>query len=326
MFSHDYVGGPQLGYVKTSALEEALEGTPYGSDVTLLAAMAVSGAAFASAMGKMSGPFNMLLSLTNARLGAWLPNPRYHARISDGDAPSLIKDRAPIPRVRRLTYLVKEIFGVYSPDDRLAYITDGGHYENLGLVELLRRRCATIYCVDAAGDTSLAHTLAEAASLAYEELGVVIDIDGVPLATKSAVDGTAFNVDMRALEKRLASEPVITGTITYPREAFGEDVKNWVLTGELIVGKAVLTADLPFSLQAHATRALKFPSETTADQWLDAAQFNAYLALGRRVAARMCDAAALRRSQLWLTYRSTRDTNGSPTPTRTGPNVANRSS
>jgi hypothetical protein len=65
-----------------------------------------------------------------------------------------------------------------------------------------------------------------------------------------------------------------------------------VTDGRLVVGKAVLTADLPFPLRAHAARALKFPSEGTADQWFDADQFNAYLMLGRLVAERMCKETA----------------------------------
>jgi heme/copper-type cytochrome/quinol oxidase subunit 2 len=324
VFAHDIVGGPGVGYVPTTALEELLGDKPYRSDITLVAAMAISGAAFASAMGRMSGPFNILLSLTNARLGAWLPNPRYLARrqiaapeqpagapeqpaaaaeqpAAAAEQPAAAAERPAaageplepepwlenwrplLPRVRRLTYLAKEVFGVYSPDDRLIYVTDGGHYENLGLVELLRRRCRTIYCVDASGDTSLAHTLSQAASLAYEELGVRITIEDAPLLSPlSAIDGKASNLDLRALEKRLATEPVVMGRIDYPPEA-GPTVRS----GLLVVGKAVLTADLPFPLRAHAARALQFPNEGTADQWFEVDQFNAYLTLGQRVAKRM---------------------------------------
>ena len=53
--------------------------------------------------------------------------------------------------------------------------TDGGHYDNLGLVELLRRRCKLIYCIDASGAAlPLADALAGAITLAREELGVEI--------------------------------------------------------------------------------------------------------------------------------------------------------
>lgn len=56
-------------------------------------------------------------------------------------------------------------------ENRPLHVTDGGHYDNLGLVKLLRRRCTLIYCIDASGDAPpAAKTFAEAITLAYEQL------------------------------------------------------------------------------------------------------------------------------------------------------------
>ena len=49
------------------------------------------------------------------------------------------------------TYLFNEMFNHHQVDDKFIYISDGGHFENLGLVELLRRGCTQIYCFDASG-------------------------------------------------------------------------------------------------------------------------------------------------------------------------------
>ena len=62
-------------------------------------------------------------------------------RVGDWTVPSL-------PRTRRITYLLRELFNIHPIEERLLQITDGGRYENLGVVELLRRRCTTIYCVE----------------------------------------------------------------------------------------------------------------------------------------------------------------------------------
>jgi hypothetical protein len=283
VFNHRYVGGPALGYLDTGELERILAGRTYGSDLTVLSAMAISGAAFASAMGRMSGPFNVLLSLSNTRLGVWLPNPRYLTRrvnarhdpkTPEGSAqPPFERWRAPLPWVRRLTYYARELIGSYPLDERFVYVSDGGHYENLGLVELLRRRCGEIYCVDASGDSSIAQTLAEAATLAYEELGVRIEVEGLPLAPRSAQPGSALNRQLRDLELRFADRAVVAGKIYYPAEAGAAPAP-----AKLIVGKAVLTASLPYALRAYAVRARQFPGDTTADQWFDVSQFD-----GRRL-------------------------------------------
>ena len=67
---------------------------------------------------------------------------------TEARARSKSKRLRPRPRPR---YLLKELLGWNSVNDKYLYVTDGGHYENLGLVELLRRGCTKIYCLDASG-------------------------------------------------------------------------------------------------------------------------------------------------------------------------------
>jgi hypothetical protein len=148
-------------------------------------------------------------------------------------------------------------------------VTDGGHYENLGLVELLRHRCRTIYCIDASGDQpDMATTLAQAMELAYEELGVEITFDRPERL--GAHDG-------------FAESAVITGEISYPDLGSGFPKKP----GRIVVGKAVLTKDMPFDVLAHAARNPLFPHESTGDQWFDHDQFDAYHSLGRHIGKQM---------------------------------------
>ena len=93
-------------------------------------------------MGRFQiGPTSTLITFGNVRLGTWLPNPRY---VDEGTAlragtrrKAVRDDHFPKPR---LSYLVKEFLGVHDPSDPYVYVTDGGHWENTGLVELLRPR------------------------------------------------------------------------------------------------------------------------------------------------------------------------------------------
>ena len=174
MLAHDYIGGPATGWVRTDFLQE-LVGKRLQRDLTVEAAVAISGAAFASAMGSMTRFYEVFLAISNARLGAWLPNPNFVEfklrNPGDWTIPGL-------PNRRRLNYFAREIFGIHPSTSRLLLCTDGGHYDNLGLVELLRRRCERIYCIDAsAAALPLDDSLAAAITLAREELGVEIDLD-----------------------------------------------------------------------------------------------------------------------------------------------------
>lgn len=266
-FTAGWVGGPEIGYTTPEAMRAAL-GTSNSGDVTLVAAMAISGAAVASAMGRHSlGSLNSVLAVFNLRLGVWLPSPRYLEHVRFGDAPP--------PGLRRLTLVLREVFGTYDKQDRFLYVTDGGHVENLGLVELLRRRCATIYCFDGSGGPS---TLLEGIRLAYEELGVEIDFpDGYEHVREgSAPPDPSIAKDVAA---RLAAASVLVGTIRYPQLA--DDLP--ASTGTIVYARSVLTPATRPEILHHAARNARFPNDPTGDQWFDVEQFNNYVALGREI-------------------------------------------
>lgn len=274
--SANWVGGPDVGWVRTDKLERLVHNRLW-RDLTVQSAVAVSGGAFASAMGRGAGWYQVLFAVSGARLGAWLPNPHFLLEAS-GQGWSY----PGLPRARRLTYLVREVLGVHSYSDRLLHVTDGGHYDNLGLVELFRRRCAEIYCVDAGVNAPPGATsLADALTLAQQELGVRVEFDD-PWRIEP---GTAKPLDddhpMSALDPRLAECPVLTGTIHYPEES-GQRT-----TGRLVIGKAVLWRDLPYWLLSYAAHRPAFPHESTSDQFFDDGRFAAYTELGRRLGTAM---------------------------------------
>jgi predicted acylesterase/phospholipase RssA len=190
-FSPHSVGGPLVGAMSTKEYEKAFhDKRARARDLTLPAAVAMSGAAIAPSMGKLTRrPLTFLLALGNVRLGVWIPNPRWAA------ATRQLEDKrlSWIPRWQRprASYLIRELFGRNRVDSRYLFVTDGGHYENLGLVELLRRGCTEIYCFDASGGESFSE-LGDAVALARSELGVEICINPSPLTpapADSAKDG-----------------------------------------------------------------------------------------------------------------------------------------
>ncbi|MEU5363070.1 hypothetical protein ABZ354_06125 [Streptomyces sp. NPDC005925] len=287
-FSRDYVGSPDVGYVCTACLEERTK-RHIARDLTVQSAMAISGAAFASAMGGQARAFQTFFALSNARLGSWLPNPSALAEKWAHDAPW---ELPPPPAIRRLPYLLREIFGRYPMDDRLLLVTDGGHYENLGLVELLRQGVRTAVCIDASGDMPpFATTLAEAITLAREELGVTIDLDQPETLIPGSGEPLSPPSVLSTVNARLSKAAVITGKITYPKDLEirnGQGRTTWTgREGRLIVARATLTGDLPYPLLSYAAAHPVFPHDSTSDQWFDHQQFDAYQTLGRCIGAQV---------------------------------------
>ncbi|NIJ12313.1 hypothetical protein FHU38_002657 [Saccharomonospora amisosensis] len=303
--SAEWTGGPDVGWVRTPDLERIVT-SRFRRDLTVQGAVAVSGAAFASAMGRSSRWFQVLLAVSGARLGAWLPNPGFVCRAREAAARGDWA-HAWLPRARRLPYLLREVFGVHSHQDRLLHVTDGGHYDNLGLVELLRRRCTRIFCVDASNDTPpTATTLAQALTLAAQELGVRVELDE-PWRAEPGSAGSESSAAGGPLAARLAANPVITGTIHYPPESgLAEKV-----TGRLVVARAVLWPELPYPLLSYAAQHPEFPHDSTGDQWFDHGQFCAYTELGRHIGRQAVEALSQRPAD---TGTTTPPQQPSPTP------------
>jgi len=264
-FSSRQIGGPLVGAQPTDVYERALrdghnndgvQSSAQARFTTLPTAMAISGAAFSPSMGKMTrAPFRFFMALANLRLGVWVPNPRQL---------DLFKDRPAYHQVLpRPQYFVREMLGRNTLDDPFLYVTDGGHYENLGLVELLRRKCKIIWCIDAAGDKpNTFETLGGALQTAQAELQISVDIHP---ETKMAPP--------RPKPKSgpwFVPEPFCKGTITYPD---GQ-------TGTIAFVKAGVPANAPWSVLAFANENPEFPCDPTLDQLYDADRFDAYRELG----------------------------------------------
>jgi hypothetical protein len=226
-------------------------------DLTLPAAVAMSGAALSPSMGKMTRrPLTFLMALGNIRLGVWVPNPRWVRRKQERfDAlnhPAVIDT---LHGRARPSYLLRELIGRNRVDARYLYVTDGGHYENLGLVELLRRGCTEVYCFDASGGGGF-RELGDAVALARSELGVEITIDPTPV-TPSGDD-------------QLAGSSAVCGQFRY-RDG---------TPGTLIYARNVMTADDPLDIKAHHSDDPRFPDDPTVDQLYTDQKFEAYRALG----------------------------------------------
>lgn len=236
---------------------------PYGGKLTLGTAMAISGAAVSPSMGYNSSPgVAFLMALFNVRLGWWLANPR-------GDNPYYSE----VKPTNALRPFFMEMFGLTSETERWVYLTDGGHFENLGLYEMVRRRCRVIVVSDAGCDPDYSfEDLGNALRKIWIDLGVRIDLDGLDLLKK------------RFKERPTPAEQApywAIGDILY-READGGDSQN----GLLLYFKSGLHGTEPMGVLSYAIAHATFPHETTLNQFFSESQFESYRALGYEIAER----------------------------------------
>jgi hypothetical protein len=261
-FSKSYVGGPEVGWMDTSAYLRALDDRRR-RDVSVPSTVTISGAAFSPAMGKMSKPWQgRLFALANLRLGVWVPNPM---AVSHGR-------RFEKGRVPNAAWYLRELIGWFDRTAPYVYLTDGGHWENLGLVELLRRGCTDIWMVSAAGDgiTSF-ETLAQAFALAREEVGVnFTDLPLENLRPQEPGEDSTRRLLRDTGQVGTAGSPFVRGKFFYGDET----------VGRITVIEAALLGDLPWDVHSYAERNDDFPDLSTGYQLMDHRDFEAYRLLG----------------------------------------------
>jgi hypothetical protein len=118
--------------------------------------MAISGAAASPNMGYHSSPLvSLILALFNVRLGWWLGNPGECGERTFWGSGNIHAYEMESPRWA-LRPFINELFGMTSEDRPFVYLSDGGHFENLGLYEMVRRRCKYIVVSDAGCDPDFA--------------------------------------------------------------------------------------------------------------------------------------------------------------------------
>ena len=215
-------------------------------------AMAISGAAAAPHMGHHSSPpFAFLMTLFNVRLGWWMGNPLRDKQWTKAG-----------PRLG-LPYLLAELFGVSNEKRGYVYLSDGGHFENLGLYELVRRGCDLIIACDAGQDQKMTFgDLANAVRKCRIDFGVEIDLDEQALLPPK--------------EGKWSPRHQAVGEIRYPN---GQP-------GRLIYVKASLTGDEPSDVLGYRKRQPSFPHQSTGDQFFDESQFESYRRLGYHIATK----------------------------------------
>ena len=223
-----------------------------GMGLSLATAMTISGAAVSPDMGYHSSPATaFLMTLFNVRLGAWLPNP---ANATETE----LRRSQP---ANALLALGQEMLGQADDTGRSVYLSDGGHFDNLGLYEVLRRRCRLVVVVDAGQDPGVAYgDLGQALRKAAIDLGVAIDFE--PLMTSGAGATIAR---------------VATATIRYP-----DDPPDLLPDdrARLLYLRPYLPPPRGMDVVAYAASHTAFPHDSTVDQFFSESQFESYRGLG----------------------------------------------
>jgi hypothetical protein len=271
-----YCGAKLVGYVPTA------EANGYRS-MTLPAAVTISAAAVNPGLGSYSSKLlSIFLTIFNLRLGFWTWNP--------------MRMKSTWPIVWWPSYFFYELLGKIGTDKKMVNISDGGHIENLGVMELLRRRCRLIVAVDAGADPFFMFTDLENLSIrARNELGIDLRFrnEDVPENVMRVNPSHGYS------RKRFA-----VADMYQLWEKTDEDGDECVThfpggkkLGVFVYVKSTVTAPmgrpeinprqepLKYGTYKYKIYNPDFPHESTADQFFDPVQWESYYQLGQFIAA-----------------------------------------
>ena len=243
-----HAGNHRLGYRPVNE---------YAKGLHLGTALAISGAAASPNQGYHSSPIlTFLMTLFNVRLGWWLGNPGAAGHCTWTHSGPV---QATLP-------LFVEALGLTNEKRGYVYLSDGGHFENLAVYEMLLRRCRRLVVVDAEEDGDYAFEgLGGAVRKARIDMGIPIEFRGLDRISKA----------LPPAERRSFA----IGRIDYKsRDGAGAEY------GYILYLKPLLTIGEPTDVQNYATVHGNFPQESTSDQFFSESQFESYRALGIHVA------------------------------------------
>jgi hypothetical protein len=258
-FEYDVSGSPQLGYQSTRTIEE--NARLRGSELTLPSITAAASWGLSPLMGRFTYSLvRFMMALANVRFGIWIANPLADRGSGAPDPQTWLRRmwnalvnawRAP-----GALYVLRDALGGGSAG-RYVYLTDGGQWDNLGLVELLRRQCTHILCFDATRDQAgEGLDLGRAVALARRDLNVEIEID--PQETLPDQGGESKTV-------------AVEGVVRYPGSS---------MHSRLIYAKATLTPGTSWDLRAFRARNRRFPNHPNNQHIFTEELFEAYRSLG----------------------------------------------
>ncbi len=232
--------------------------------IALSNAVTISGAAASPNAGYHSSPtVAFLLTVFSVRLGSWFQNPR---------KPDVWRKPGPS---HSLKPLLSELLGMSTDRSDFVYLSDGGHFENLGIYELVRRRCRFIIACDAGCDPKLT----------FEDLGNAIRKCRIDLGVDIEIDTSALlPVGAHGRSQHYCALGLLRYDRINPRDG----------VGYLLYIKATMCGTEPQDVVQYRNDHPEFPHQSTADQFFDEPQFESYRRLGLHIGDTVLGAACAR--------------------------------
>ncbi|MFC3194074.1 hypothetical protein ACFODZ_07460 [Marinicella sediminis] len=260
IISPAYCGSEATGYLNSEMW--------FNGRMNLPTAVSISGAAINPNSG-VSGKgvtknrlVSFILALLQIRLGYWAPNPE----MTEGKLTSKIKFF--LTSMFRANFIIPGIRqglfgrGLHSKAYWLE-LTDGGHFDNTGAYELIRRELDVIVISLASADPDYK----------FEDLANLIQKARVDFGTRIHFKAADFNALKPDPKTGLSAKSYAIAQVVYPNNK----------EGQLVLLSANKNPNISAEIISYASNHPEFPHQSTSDQFYDEQQFEVYRELGQLI-------------------------------------------
>ena len=272
--------------------------------------IAISGAAFSTGLGSRTNfGLSLLAGLFNVRLGYWWGSeidPKARAKRPERSIPQHVGGVIRKVFPAQLAFLDEWFARFPGVALRQWYLSDGGHFENLGGYELIRRRLPFIVVCDNEQDVDYTFSgLANLVRKARIDFGATIEfLDETELAQLPMQDDLRkwIGTPESLRRGRWADEPVPgqgasasrvtqlcsdSASLSHAHASLARVTYHDDSQGILLYIKPTLVGDEPADVLQYHCEHPEFPQQTTADQFFDEAQWESYRCLGHHIAKKL---------------------------------------
>jgi hypothetical protein len=273
----------------------------------------ISGAAVSTGLGATTSlGLSLLAGIFDVRLGYWW---------NSGIDPAIRHLQTRIGLVGKLFRMLARLFPVqvhllgeftarfHGTARKQWYLSDGGHFENMGGYELIRRRLDMIVICDGEQDANFTFSgLANLVRKARTDFGAEIEfftqeeldryVDPSVRRCFGTLDQLRRGIwthepvkdpatDERRLSVEADEEQLSLAHAALARVRYGDESKTTGAQSILLYIKASLTGDEPADLTNYHKCHSDFPHQSTAEQFFDEAQWESYRRLGAHIGAKI---------------------------------------
>jgi len=280
-------GSDATGWLNTKLFDD--------DEMTLGTAMAISGAAANPRTGiggkglTRNKTVSLVMNLLNFRLGYWVNNPRRPETLLEKTLARMAGN------IRPNHFFPSGYYSAtgrgYAENSKFSELSDGGHFENLGLYELVRRRCRLIIICDGGQDNSASYSDFVTAIRRIEaDFGarIILNKQAGPERMIAKVREGMYPGDALYADKGY-----FVAKVVYAEKP---DAAGWAKDGVIIYMKTTMIEDLSMKAKGYKGANPDFPDQTTGDQFFDDEQFEAYRELGYSITSQAVENLELEKS------------------------------